>query len=172
MSSPSPAYAWAKLDADGAALPLVEHAADVAAVLTQLALETPWRRRLESAAGRTLSAHDCDRLAALSFLHDLGKANRGFWERQFPGKPIVGHTNETAALFHVDRICTWPVPSQLLQIIEAWGAADLFSAAMAHHEGSSGTDLVARLVQQTGGIIEHVRQEKGTGFCVRFPLVT
>ena len=133
MSSPSPAYAWAKLDADGAALPLVEHAADVAAVLTQLAVETPWRRRLESAAGRPLSAQDCDRLAVLAYLHDLGKANRGFWERQFPVKPVVGHTNETAALFYVDRICNRPVPSQLFQLIQAWGAADLFSAAMAHH---------------------------------------
>ena len=39
-------------------------------------------------------------------------------------------------------------------------------------EGSSGTDLVARLVQQIGGAIEQVEQQKGTGFCVRFPLVT
>lgn len=39
-------------------------------------------------------------------------------------------------------------------------------------EGSSGTDLVGRLVQQIGGTIEHIGQEKGTGVCVRFPLVT
>jgi two-component sensor histidine kinase len=39
-------------------------------------------------------------------------------------------------------------------------------------EGSLGTDLVKRLVQQIGGQLEQMRQERGTGFCVRFPLVT
>jgi two-component sensor histidine kinase len=39
-------------------------------------------------------------------------------------------------------------------------------------EGSAGTDLLARLVQQIGGHLEQVGQEKGTGFCIRFPLVT
>ena len=39
-------------------------------------------------------------------------------------------------------------------------------------EGSAGTDLVALLVQQIGGDVEQVGQEKGTGFCVRFPVVT
>ena len=39
-------------------------------------------------------------------------------------------------------------------------------------EGSSGTDLLSRLVQQVGGVIERVEQDRGTGFCVRFPLVT
>jgi two-component system, sensor histidine kinase PdtaS len=39
-------------------------------------------------------------------------------------------------------------------------------------EGSWGTDLVTRLVQQIGGQLEQIRQERGTGFCIRFPLVT
>jgi two-component sensor histidine kinase len=39
-------------------------------------------------------------------------------------------------------------------------------------EGSLGTDLVTRLVQQIGGQLEQMRQERGTGFCIRFPLVT
>ena len=39
-------------------------------------------------------------------------------------------------------------------------------------EGSLGTDLVTRLVEQIGGQLEQMRQERGTGFCVRFPLVT
>ena len=39
-------------------------------------------------------------------------------------------------------------------------------------EGSSGTDLVKGLVQQIGGQLEQVRQEKGTGFQIRFPIVT
>ena len=39
-------------------------------------------------------------------------------------------------------------------------------------KGSLGTGLVTRLVQQIGGQLEQVKQEKGTGFCVRFPVVT
>lgn len=37
--------------------------------------------------------------------------------------------------------------------------------------GSSGTELVRRLVQQVGGRLERVAQPQGTGFCVTFPLV-
>jgi two-component system, sensor histidine kinase PdtaS len=39
-------------------------------------------------------------------------------------------------------------------------------------KGSAGTDLLARLAQQIGGTLEQAEQEKGTGFCIRFPLVT
>jgi two-component system, sensor histidine kinase PdtaS len=38
-------------------------------------------------------------------------------------------------------------------------------------EGSLGTDLVTRLVQQIGGQLEQTKQERGTGFCIRFPVV-
>lgn len=38
--------------------------------------------------------------------------------------------------------------------------------------GSSGTELVRRLVQQVGGRLEAMKQAQGTGFCVFFPLVT
>ena len=61
------------------------------------------------------------------------KTNRGFWERQFSGKPLIGHTNETAALLCTPCISSLPAPSRLGRIIEDWGAPDLFFAAMAHH---------------------------------------
>ncbi|MBP0444845.1 GAF domain-containing protein [Roseomonas sp. SSH11] len=38
--------------------------------------------------------------------------------------------------------------------------------------GSSGTELVRRLVRQVGGRLEQPEQECGAGFCVFFPLVT
>ncbi|TPG53544.1 GAF domain-containing protein [Roseomonas nepalensis] len=38
--------------------------------------------------------------------------------------------------------------------------------------GSSGTELVRRLVQQVGGRLERTEQAQGTGFRVTFPLVT
>lgn len=126
-------HAWAKLNGEGMALPLADHAADVASVLRRLLAEPAWTERLGRCAGRPLAPLDLDRLATLAFLHDLGKANVGFWEQQFPGKPRVGHTSETAPLFCVPSVQDGPVPSQLLGLLEAWGAEDLFRATMAHH---------------------------------------
>lgn len=121
--------AWAKL-ADGAALPLSDHGGDVAAVLKALFDLTLWRERLEVAAGRPLSGQDIARLCALAYLHDLGKANRGFWQRQFEGAPRVGHTAVTAALFDLAEAR----PVKVLDgLIARWGADQLFCAVMAHH---------------------------------------
>ena len=124
--------AWAKLDGHGVPLPLGDHGGDVAAVLQRLLAEPVWREQLTHCAGQTLTAQDLERLVVLSFLHDLGKANRGFW-KQHPSKKRVGHTNETAALFYARRIPDHPVRSRLVANLEAWGAIDLFVAAMAHH---------------------------------------
>lgn len=146
-------HAWAKLDREGRALPLTDHAADVASVLRRLLVEPAWMERLGHCAGRSLTSRDLDRLATLAFLHDLGKANAGFWEQQFPGKPRVGHTGETAPLFCVPNLANGSVPSRLCGLLEAWGAADLFCATMAHHgrplegyaEGDLGKDARNRL---------------------------
>lgn len=127
------ASAWAKLDLQGMALPLEDHAMDVAAVMQRLLAEPAWQQKLERCSGRPLSPLDLTRLVVLTFLHDLGKANRGFWERQLPGRPRVGHTSETAALFYADRISQRAAPLRLRTILEAWGALDLFSSVMAHH---------------------------------------
>jgi two-component sensor histidine kinase/putative methionine-R-sulfoxide reductase with GAF domain len=37
-------------------------------------------------------------------------------------------------------------------------------------KGSSGTDLVTRLVRQIGGQVEQMEQVRGSGFCIRFPM--
>lgn len=83
-------------------------------------------------ACRALTPQDAVRLCALAYLHDLGKANRGFWARQFEGSRIVGHTNETVALFHTD-LAERSEACGLLEMIEDWGAEELFVAVMAHH---------------------------------------
>ncbi|MBB3358885.1 hypothetical protein FHT60_002709 [Novosphingobium sp. BK486] len=104
MSSPIP-RAWAKLAdelAHRSALPLTDHGGDVAAVFAQLVAQGHWQRLLNRAAERELGAHDVARLCVLAYLHDLGKANRGFWLRQFPGARLVGHTRETAPLLRTD----------------------------------------------------------------------
>ncbi len=125
--------AWAKLGiSDLAALPLADHGADVAGVFEALIEHTAWAGRVEHVAGRRLSAQDRARLCALAYLHDLGKANRGFWQRQFEGARIVGHTNETIALFHGAAVQSEP-GRILAAIIDDWGVWDLFVAVMAHH---------------------------------------
>jgi CRISPR-associated endonuclease/helicase Cas3 len=56
----------------------------VAAVLEALLAIPTIRSRLVAAAGMQLCSTAMDRLCALGFLHDLGKANAGFWSKQFP----------------------------------------------------------------------------------------
>lgn len=68
--------------------PLADHMADVAACLLELARCQAVQRSLERSAGRPLSEIDLARLAALAFLHDIGKACSGFqgrcWSAQDP----------------------------------------------------------------------------------------
>jgi CRISPR-associated endonuclease/helicase Cas3 len=60
---------------------LLDHMTDVAAVMAVLVCQPPIARALEHTAGRSLHDSDRARLAALAFLHDLGKANAGFQGR-------------------------------------------------------------------------------------------
>lgn len=107
---------WGKLQRDEATgevkrcLDLISHCLDVAAV-TRALLELPViRSRMEGLAGRKLSDGDIDRLTVLAFLHDLGKASRGFQGKWFNGEvrrswmgrirfDECGHTHVVTALF-------------------------------------------------------------------------
>lgn len=100
-----------------------------------------------------MSVQDLVRLCALSYLHDLGKANRGFWARQFPGARVVGHTNETAALFFSDLAASIAV-RPLVDFLLDWQCWDLFVAVMAHHGrpleayASAGVDAQRRVREE------------------------
>lgn len=148
-------FAWGKLERDETnrqvirSLDLVSHCVDVAAV-TRAMLELPViRRRMERLAGRVLTERDLERLTVLAFLHDLGKASRGFqgkWfigdqRRQWLGRirfDECGHTSIVTALFPngddvlCDRFCEiFP-----LEEIERWHDQDGFAllfAAISHH---------------------------------------
>lgn len=80
--------AWGKIDlASGESHHLIHHSADVAAVLHAL-LELPsFRLRAERAAGEKLSDASLSCLAALAFLHDIGKLAPAFQAKGWP----VGH---------------------------------------------------------------------------------
>ena len=112
---------------------------DVAAVFAGL-LELPVvRSRLEIAAGRRLTAADCERLSALVFLHDIGKLHPGFQAKGWPDElwegPKYGHQSEGCAFLTLAcRDRSHPFHRCTLEILN-WGDAveAIISAAFAHH---------------------------------------
>jgi CRISPR-associated endonuclease/helicase Cas3 len=128
--------AWAKCS-DIGILPLADHGTDVAAVMYAL-LSRGWLTRLAHAAGREITPEERERFLALAFLHDMGKANRGFWLRQFEGSTPVGHTAEVVGLWGIDRLV------HLRVLLEVLGH-DLLCATLAHH----GRPVVPRPKRET-----------------------
>ena len=115
-------YAWAKLDGDRA-LPLVDHAADVSAVFAAL-LDAGWSDRFARCLDRPLTPAEVACMCAAAHLHDLGKANAGFWRRQDQNARRVGHLKEVLACPNLEM--------HLGAYIEGFGA-NLFWAMLAHH---------------------------------------
>lgn len=136
-------HSWAKLSVDGDDRwhSLIGHGADVAAVF-QAFVEVPvLADRLTRAAGRALTPLDGARLGVLGFIHDFGKANRGFWGRQFaPGDQRwlgpAGHIRETAALFvHDPLVRTFSASFPIEEIIDWCGGEKALLAAVLSHHG-------------------------------------
>jgi len=137
---------WAKLKRNTAGQvigwhSLMGHSADVAAVVETLLIQPTIRRRLATAAGRSdLDEVTRTRLCALAFLHDIGKANRGFRARVNAQAPPVGHIDQLAWVFFGNglaaRVREHLVEVLGLQRLFAWcpeGAEGLFHAVFAHH---------------------------------------
>ncbi len=118
---------------------------DVAAVLEALLLLPAVRRALDCAAERSLTDVDRARLAVLTFLHDIGKANAGFqmrYWRERAERPAAwsvaecGHGPQGWALFagglHDAARVTAGLP---LQAMDTWGSAvkPLLYASISHH---------------------------------------
>lgn len=120
------ANAWAKLT-DGTALSVTDHGTDVAAVVHALMLGG-WQRRFEGILHRPLTAAERDRFLALAFLHDMGKTNRGFWQRQFSGCRIVGHLRPLLAFETAPGLA-----GSLGRAANILGDPDLAAALLAHH---------------------------------------
>lgn len=118
---------------------------DVAAVLSALLVLPAIQRALDCSAGRSLSDVDRARLAVLTFLHDIGKANAGFQVRFWRERaerprhwtvPECGHGPQGWALFDqclhgVDRL----LAGLPLDAMDTWGEAcvTLLHASISHH---------------------------------------
>ena len=135
---------WAKLnrDADDRVVAwhsLLDHSADVAAVLEALLGVPIIAERLGRLAGRPFDSVLVARLAALGFLHDIGKANRGFRARWRAGVKGSGHIRELHWLLNDDTAGNlqdrlWNVLG--LERWKSWFSADawpLWDTVFAHH---------------------------------------
>ena len=132
--------AWGKTDQETASYhPLAHHCMDVAAVLARMMVLPVLCNRLDTAAGRPLSDVDCQRLAALTFLHDIGKLHPGFQAKGWPEGlwrgPTRGHLQEGWAFLQLAFPNSEHPFHQTLQQIQAWGGAcePIIAAAFAHH---------------------------------------
>lgn len=120
---------------------LRDHSADVAAVMEALLACPTINQRLARTIGwLKLDAITCSRLAALVFLHDIGKANLGFRARWHPDAPIIGHIDQLAWLFADEN--AEALRSRLFEVLglpdlAAWftetPSGEIWPAIMAHH---------------------------------------
>lgn len=94
-------------------------------------------QRLAVTADRaTLDPVTCARLAALSFLHDIGKANRGFRRRVDPKAPTVGHIDQLAWVFNdplSERLCTVLGIERMNGWFASEDAQEIWDTVFAHH---------------------------------------
>jgi CRISPR-associated endonuclease/helicase Cas3 len=129
---------WGKLK-EGFQLPLSQHCLDVAMVFQTMASLPLVRRRLEAAAGNCLEDRQLDRLAVISFLHDIGKANLGFQDRPFdPKAPRAGHIRELAPLLFEADLCKGLSKAMKVDMLACWfdskeGLERFLIAAWSHH---------------------------------------
>ena len=132
--------AWGKTDMEtGGVHPLAHHSMDVAAVFLRMVQLPSIRDRLETAAETPLTNLVCRRLAALAFLHDIGKLHPGFQAKGWPSGlwrgPVCGHLREGwAFLLLAAKRPEHPFHDTMRQIM-GWGEAvgQLVGAMMAHH---------------------------------------
>ena len=112
---------------------------DVAAVFRQLVEFPVPRNRLEVAAKRPLTDMDMERLAALAFLHDIGKLHPAFqakgWPRGYWRGPRGGHTSESYAfVILASKLPDHPFHPVVAEMA-TWGPAlePLLVAMFSHH---------------------------------------
>ena len=95
-----------------------------------------------------LPEQHCLRLAAIAFLHDIGKANRGFQARLDPKAELIGHIAQLVWLEEDDALCTRLVAMLGLERLEDWftgSTAKEWSQLMLAHHGKPARSRPSRL---------------------------
>ena len=132
--------AWGKTGREGGGVhPLAHHSMDVTSVFARMMQLPIIRARLETAADVQLTDADCQRLSAMTFLHDIGKLHPGFQAKGWPSGlwlgPLRGHLKEGWAFLMLAS--KWPEHPfhETMQRIMGWGTAvgPLFAAIISHH---------------------------------------
>lgn len=130
--------AWGKSDADGNFHALQAHSFDVAAVFEALCALPVIGSHLQRTAGRDLCPADLARLAALVYLHDLGKLEAGFQAKARPDLACHADVNHSVHGWLVlQRAFETPADPLhgLACEIARWGegVGELILAILAHH---------------------------------------
>ena len=132
--------AWGKTDGpSGSSHHLAHHSMDVAAVFQRL-LELPvFNAHTEKTVGTSLSRSTLARLAAIVFLHDIGKLHPGFqakgWQQGLWHHPLQGHVAKSSAFLELAwRTHDHPF-HDMTKVIADWGegVSPLISASFSHH---------------------------------------
>ena len=138
--SVEPLPLWAKLERSDAETglgwhSLVDHSADVAACMEALLTLPLVQSRLAALAGvERLPDVWVPRIASHAFLHDLGKANRGFRARLRKGAPPIGHVVQAVALMLNEELRERLFQALPVETMIAWGSYDdAFFSIVAHH---------------------------------------
>ena len=118
---------------------LAHHSMDVAAVFLRLVGSTVARSRMETAAKRRLTDIDLHRLAALAFLHDLGKLHPAFqakaWPKSLWQRALGGHTTESWSFVRLAAHRREHPFHDLVHEMRRWGMIEPLLAAMFAHHG-------------------------------------
>ena len=138
--------AWGKFQNWDKQHPMVDHMLDVAECVRAIVALPLMRRALERVAGNgyRLTENQLWRLAAIAFLHDVGKANAGFqvkcWAAMQEPAPAgwpsaAGHVNEAWWLFEGHSESERLLQHLPLSRISEWGEGtlSLLCAAISHH---------------------------------------
>lgn len=130
-----PCAAWGKADLVSQSFHhLAHHSADVAAVFGALLEQPVFRSRAEGALGRKLADPEIACLAALVFLHDIGKLAPGFQAKGWPaghGLRLRGHLE--CGWYWLTRAGPGSMAGALLHLRHWPGVRAWFAALFAHH---------------------------------------
>lgn len=128
--------AWGKSDREEVVFHhLAHHSADVAAVFLALLKQPMWRQRAETALGHLITPEQAICLAALVFLHDIGKLAPGFQAKAWPDGHNVAHVGHLKAGWDWTNMPRADALAGAVMHLANWPLIDEWLAALFSHHG-------------------------------------